>query len=241
MNFFVGTSGYSYKEWKGSFYPEKFSEKKMLTYYAERFPAVEVNYTFRTIPSEATVQKWIAETPDGFQFACKAPQSITHYKRLQNTEEDVARFFEALAPLGHRQGPVLFQLPPNLKRDLPRLDQFLSLLDGKRIAVEFRHASWFDNEVIECLGAHSCALCVADGENLPVTELVNTAPFGYVRLRGDDYTDRGLYQWIDRFREHNWQQMYVFFRHEETAAGPQLAARLLKLVGIEIKPFGVSS
>jgi uncharacterized protein YecE (DUF72 family) len=241
MHYRIGTSGYSYKEWKGSFYPEKFSDKKMLPYYAERFSTVEVNYTFRTIPSEATVQKWIAETPDTFQFVCKAPQAITHYKRLQGAEDEVTRFFAALAPLGKRQGPVLFQLPPNLKKDLPRLDAFLRLVDGHRAAVEFRHASWLDDEVFACLRAHSCALCAADGEGLPATSLVSTASFGYLRLRGDDYTDENLKAWVTRFKEHDWQELYVFFRHEDTAAGPQLAARLLKLLGVRTIPFCVSS
>lgn len=233
MQYFIGTSGYSYKEWKGSFYPEKFSDKKMLPYYAERFPAVEVNYTFRTIPTPTTIAKWIAETPDSFQFVCKALQSITHYKRLQGAEEELTRFWEALAPLGERLGPVLFQLPPNFRKDLSRLDGFLQHTTGQRVAFEFRHASWFDEDVFECLRSHSCALCVADGEGLPITELKRTAPFGYVRLRGDAYSDADLKQWIDRFRAHDWQDMYVFFRHEDSAAGPELARRLGELVGIE--------
>ena len=169
-------------------------------------------------------------------MSARPRRAITHYKRLQGADEEVSRLFEVLAPLGNRRGPVLFQLPPNLKKDLPRLDAFLSLVDGQRVAIEFRHASWFDDEVFACLKSHSCALCAADGEGLPAPKLISTTSFGYVRLRGDGYADQDLRQWIDRFATQNWHDIYVFFRHEDTAAGPQLAARLLKLVGSETKP-----
>ncbi len=238
MKFFVGTSGYSYKEWKGPFYPAKFSDNKMLGYYADHFATVEINYSFRQIPTPKTIDSWAQQTPDSFRFVCKAPQAITHHKRLQAAEEMTQEFFAALAGLGKRQGPALFQLPPNFKKDLPRLNDFLGLVDGKLTAFEFRHESWFDEEVFACLREHSCALCVSDGEGFPDTELVSTSTWGYVRLRREEYSDSSLQSWLKKFQSLDCEEMYVFFKHEDAGAGPKLAARLLKLLGVETKPFG---
>ncbi len=237
MQFFVGTSGYSYKEWKGNFYPEKLPAKEMLSYYAQRFSTVELNNTFYRMPSVAVVEAWAQQTPASFRFVLKAPQAITHRKRLKNVEEDTDFYLNAASALGDRQGPLLFQLPPNMKKDPPRLEAFLQHLGGRAAAAfEFRHESWLDDEVIGCLRDHSCALCVADGDDLPDTELVSTADWGYFRLRREGYTDEGLTDWINRIRSTKWNEAYVFFRHEDTAAGVKLATRFLELSKIVIAP-----
>ena len=232
MAFFVGTSGYSHAEWKGSFYPEKISQKKMLAYYAERFPTVEVNYTFRQIPSEKTVVTWAEQVPASFRFVLKAWQAITHFKRLQNTEKETDDFLRVASLLQERQGPILFQMPPSFKKDVARLDAFLKHIAGRaRVAFEFRHASWLDDEVVDCLRAHAAVLCVADGDDLPPTELVRTADWGYVRLRDDNYSDERLRDWIKRIKALKWKETYVFLMHEDTGIGPKLAVRFVELAG----------
>jgi uncharacterized protein YecE (DUF72 family) len=232
MRFFVGTSGYSYPEWKGSFYPEKFSREKMLGYYAQRFSTVEVNYTFRRMPSETLLESWASQVPEGFRFALKAPQTITHVKRLKNAEDETAHLLQTAAVLKRRLGPVLFQFHPSFKKDLPRLEAFLShLRDKAAAAFEFRHSSWFDDEVFECIRAGGCALCIADSDESPCTDLVHTAHWGYVRLRGEGYSDEALGEWIQRIKSQAWDEAYVFFRHEDTGTGPKLAARFLELAG----------
>jgi uncharacterized protein YecE (DUF72 family) len=231
--FFVGTSGYSHAEWKGSFYPEKISQKKMLAYYAERFPTVEVNYTFRQIPSEKTVLAWTEQVPPSFRFVLKAWQAITHFKRLQNAEKEVDDFLSIASLLRERQGPILFQMPPTFKKDVARLETFLKHIGGRaKVAFEFRHASWLDDEVVECLRAHSAVLCVADGDDLPPTELVRTADWGYVRLRDDNYSDERLREWIKRIKAYEWKEIYVFLMHEDTGIGPKLAVRFMELAGV---------
>lgn len=232
MTFLIGTSGYSHAEWKGSFYPEKFSQKKMLGYYAQRFPTVEINYTFRQIPSQKTLAGWAEQVPESFRFVLKAWRAITHFKRLQNVEQEIDDFLGGAALLQQRQGPILFQLPPNFKKDVSRLDAFLRQIAGRtKAAFEFRHASWLDEETFDCLRAHSAALCVADGDDLPATELVRTADWGYVRLRDDGYTDERLREWIRRMKLHRWDETYVFFMHEDTGIGPKLAVRFAELAG----------
>ena len=230
MRFFVGTSGYSYKEWKGSFYPEKLPQKEMLAYYAGRFSTVEANNTFYAMPTPALLESWSAQTPPTFRFVLKAPQAITHRKRLKNAEEETDRFLAVAATLGGRLGPLLFQLPPNLKKDLPRLDAFLAHL-AKRTpaALEFRHESWLDDETTDCLRRHACALCVADADDLPAVDLADTAGWGYLRLRRESYTDAELRGWIKKIRATGWTEAYVFFRHEDTGTGPKLATRFLEL------------
>jgi uncharacterized protein YecE (DUF72 family) len=232
MRFFVGTSGYSYKEWKGIFYPAKLPAKEMLGYYAQRFPTVEINGTFMRMPTVSGVEAWARQTPATFRFVLKAPQVITHRKRLKDAEEPTEQFLLAAAALHGQQGPLLFQLPPNFKKDLPRLEAFLRHIAGRAaVAFEFRHASWFDEEAFACLRANSCALCVADADDLPHVDLVNTAPWGYVRLRRVDYTDKQLEEWIARLRAQRWKEAYVFFKHEDAATGPKLAARFLEIAG----------
>ena len=230
MTLYVGTSGYAYKEWKGSFYPDDLPAKRMLAYYAERFRAVEINNTFYRMPSTALLENWAAEVPDDFRFVLKAPQRITHVQQLVDADEAVAYLLDVAGTLGERLGALLFQLPPPLKKDVARLDAFLSLLPSPtRAAFEFRHASWFDDEVFDLLREHNSALCIADADGgLEVPWLV-TADWGYLRLRRPDYDEEALASWAERVRQEAWQQAFVFFKHEEAARGPQFAARFLEL------------
>ncbi len=232
MQFFVGTSGYSYPKWKGSFYPEKLPQKEMLSYYAERFGAVEINNSFYKMPSESDVRSWASQVPKMFRFAIKAPQAITHFKRLKNAEEAIEQLFRTTAVLKGRRGPVLFGLPPNFKKELPRLEAFLRLIPNKlQAAFEFRHDSWFSDDVFDCLRARRCALCIADAEDLPRAKLVPTADWGYVRLRRKRYTKKGLAKWAGILSSQPWKEAYVFFKHEDTGTGPKFAARFLELAG----------
>jgi uncharacterized protein YecE (DUF72 family) len=231
MTLYVGTSGYAYKEWKGSFYPADLPAKRMLAYYGEHFRAVEINSTFRSIPSAAALEAWASQVPVGFRFAVKAPQRITHIKRLKDVAEPLAEFLEAAATLKRRIGPLLFQLPPNFKKDVPRLREFLALVPRRfRVALEFRHPSWFDEEVFGLLRKHRAALCIADAEGLDVP-FVATADWGYLRLRRPDYSGKGLNSWAKRIRGESWRDVFVFFRHEDEGRGPRLAKRLDKLAG----------
>jgi uncharacterized protein YecE (DUF72 family) len=230
MRFYVGTSGYSYKEWKGSFYSDKLPQKEMLRYYAERFAAVEINNTFHKFPTEETVRAWAEQVPESFRFVLKARQSITHFRRLQNAERQTDDFIRLASVLKKRQGPILFQLPPNFKKDLPRLEAFLKYVDGRAsIVFEFRHESWFCDEIHDCLRSHSTAMCVTDEVDLPQAKLVRTAKFGYVRLREERYTTKALNKWIQQIRTQEWPAVYVFFKHEDVGAGPALATRFLEL------------
>jgi uncharacterized protein YecE (DUF72 family) len=230
MQFLVGTSGYSYPKWKGSFYPEKLPQKEMLGYYADRFAAVEINGSFYRMPSVSDVKSWASQVPATFQFALKSPQTITHFKRLKGAEEPTKRLFQIAAALKKRQGPVLFGLAPNMKKDIPRLRTFLRLIPrGVKAAFEFRHQSWNDDEVFDCLREQACALCVADAEDLPRMKLVGTADWGYVRLRRHNYTKKSLAHWIDKIQSQPWQKAYIFFKHEDTGTGPKFAARFLDL------------
>jgi uncharacterized protein YecE (DUF72 family) len=232
MNFHVGTSGYSYKEWKGSFYPAKLPAKEMLSFYAQHFSTVEMNNTHYKMPTVEGVEAWTAQVPADFRFIMKAPQSITHFKRLRNVDADVTTFLTAAAALGKRRGPLLFQLPPNFKQDLPRLEGFLNLLaDVPQVVMEFRHESWFNDETYALLRAHHCALCVNDAEDVPTAELIATAKFGYLRLRREDYAPSNLAAWLKQVRAQKWTDAYILFRHEDTAAGPAFAKQLLELIG----------
>jgi uncharacterized protein YecE (DUF72 family) len=227
MRVLAGTSGFSYKEWKVSFYPEDLPAARMLAYYAERLPAVEINNTFYRMPRPALLEGWAAEVPPEFRFVLKASQRITHFKRLKEAGDEVAYFFGVAATLGPRLGPALFQLPPNLKKDLPRLEAFLATIPaGRRAAFEFRHASWFEEDVFDALRARGAALCVAEDEEL-ATPLVATADWGYLRLRRQDYGEADVAAWAERVRAQKWAEAYVFFKHEDAGSGPKLAAQLL--------------
>ena len=223
MDLSIGTSGFAYKEWIGSFYPKGLSSSEMLRYYAEHFRAVEINNTFFRMLTEPVLRQWAEVVPEGFRFALKAPQLITHRKRLKEADEPVAGLFRVAATLGARLGPVLFQLPPNFRKDLPRLETFLDLLPGDaRATIEFRHPSWFDEEVYAALRARGVALCVAHGEELD-TPRVATADWGYLRLRQVTYTDADLRDWQGYVSAQRWSEAFVFFKHEDTGTGPTLA------------------
>lgn len=231
MRLFTGTSGFAYKEWKGSFYPADLPAPDMLRYYAERFRAVEINNTFYRMPSVSVLEAWAGQVPDAFVFVLKASQQITHRKRLKDAAEPVAWFFGNAAVLGDRLGPVLVQLPPNMKCDVARLDAFLDLVPaGRRVAVEFRHASWFDDVVYDTLRRHGAALCIAHGESIE-TPPVATADWGYLRLRQVAYDDAGLREWASLIRDQGWGDVFVFFKHEDEGTGPRLAARFGEIVG----------
>lgn len=231
MKLFVGTSGYSYKEWKGSFYPKDMSAKGMLKYYGERFGAVEINSSFYRLPAVSALESWAGEVPAGFKFAMKAPQAITHFQRLKGSEKSVREFLGAASALGPRQGPLLFGLPPNMKKDSARLRDFLALLpDGTRAAIEFRHASWFDDEVFGLLKEAGVALCIADADDDLDVPFEATAGFGYLRLRRAEYSAAALKKWVGRIQRQSWKEAFVFFKHEDEAKGPRFAERFLGLV-----------
>lgn len=230
MNLYVGTSGYSYKEWKGTFYPEDLPDKQMLRYYGERFRSVEINNTFYRMPKAAMLEGWAAEVPEHFKFVIKAPQQITHIKRLKGAENSVAYLLEVAAVLKERLGPLLFQLPPHLKKDAARLRDFLGLLPAeRRAAFEFRHPSWFDDEVFGLLRERRVALCIAEAEDGVEVPFVSTADWGYLRLRRPDYGDPELKAWVERVRQPGWQDAFIFFKHEDEGKGPQMAKRFLEL------------
>lgn len=230
MTLYVGTSGYSYKEWKGTFYPKDLPDKQMLRYYGEHFRTVEINNTFYRMPKAAVVQAWAGEVGGDFKFVLKASQRITHMKRLKDADEPLSYLLEVAGALKERLGPLLFQLPPNLKKDVPRLREFLALLPSqRRAAFEFRHQSWFDEEVFALLRDHQAALCIAEAEDDLEVPFVATADWGYLRLRQPDYSDADLKAWVKRVQEQDWRDAFVFFKHEDAGKGPQLAKRFLEL------------
>ena len=251
-NVWIGTSGFQYPEWKGKFYPEDLATTKMLKFYAGEFSSTEVNYTFRSLPSEKTVKRWCDETPDDFRFSLKAPQKVTHFAKLKGEEckETIETFFEAVAGLGEKLGPVLFQLPPTFKADVGLLKEFLAgvavpqqkskkKLAGvpmRRLAFEFRHESWLTDEVYGVLAEKNVALCVAESEEFE-TPQVATADFGYLRPRREDYTPAQIKKkWAKFVSEQRevkagglaWGEVFVYFKHEETCAGPEFAKVLMK-------------
>ena len=216
---FAGASGYSFKEWKGGFYPEKIKPEEMLRFYGERLPTVEINNTFYRMPKASVLEDWASATPDGFRFAIKASRRITHMARLKaGAEESVGYLYKNLAALGAKRGPVLFQLPPNLKKDLPRLEAFFGMLPQDHVAAfEFRNATWFDDEVYEALRGAGAALVLSEREDNAPPPLVETAPWGYVRLRLEAYSDAELAQWAKTLAGTSWREIFVYFMHEPTA------------------------
>ena len=229
MTVWVGTSGYNYPEWKGSFYPEKLPAAKMLPFYAERFATVEINYTFYRMPTETIVDGWNRATPARFALTLKAPKRITHDARLKNCAERVRQFLDAAATLGPKLGALLFQLPPNLKKDVALLEAFLETFPPHvRAAFEFRHESWFDDAVYASLRAKGMALCIADSEKLS-TPLVRTGGFGYYRLRDEGYTPDHIARWADTIRHDasEGREVFVYFKHEEEGKGPEFARLLM--------------
>ncbi len=224
-----GTSGFSYGAWKGAFYPQDLPNDRMLAFYAERLPTVEVNNTFYRMPAAKTLAAWRAQVPETFRFALKAPQRITHQQRLAGAADSVAFLYRTAAELGATLGPVLFQLPPSLRKDLPRLTAFLELLPaGGSAAFEFRHPSWFGDDVFEALRARNAALCIAEAEGLE-TPVVATAGFGYLRLRRPEYAGPELQAWTERILAQPWSEAHVYFKHEDQGLGPRLAQALAAL------------
>jgi uncharacterized protein YecE (DUF72 family) len=231
MHFFVGTSGYSYPEWKGTFYPAKMQTKQMLGFYASRFRTVEINNTFYRPPTIQLLEAWAGQVPADFRFVLKAPQEITHVKRLAGAGEQVSALFATAGVLKDRLGAVLFQLPPNFRKDVPLLRAFLaSLPAGVRAAFEFRHQGWFCDSVFALLRERGAGLCVADADDELEVPFVATAEWGYLRLRRADYDDTALAEWADRLRSQNWRECFVFFKHEDAGTGPRFATRLLELL-----------
>ncbi|HYX31182.1 MAG TPA: DUF72 domain-containing protein [Pyrinomonadaceae bacterium] len=230
MNLHVGTSGYSYKEWKGNFYPEDLPAKEMLAYYSRRLPAVEINNTFYRLPQPSMIENWKEQVPPEFRFSIKATQRITHIKRLNNCADETKYLLETAGLLEDRLGVVLFQLPPNAKKDVERLRNFLSLLPSdKRAAFEFRHESWFDDEALDILRNENCALVVSDIDEKPLDQIVSTASWGYLRLRRMNYEPNDLVEWMKRINDQKWSDAFVFFKHEDEGVGPKLAAKFLEL------------
>jgi len=225
----VGTSGYNYPEWKGSFYPGDLAAAKMLPYYAARFPTVEINYTFYRMPSETAVAGWAAQTPSPYALTLKAPRRITHDNRLKDSADTVQAFCRVAAILGDKLGTLLFQLPPNLRKDVARLSVFLeSLPPGVRAAFEFRHQSWFDDEVLKVLRDRKVALCVADSDRLS-TPVHVTTDYAYFRLRDEGYTPDDIAQWADTIARETaaCRDVFVYFKHEEQGKGPAFARLLM--------------
>ena len=230
MATWVGTSGYNYPEWKGSFYPDKLPAAKMLPFYAQSFTTVEINYTFYRVPNAKTLAGWDRDTPQGFRLTLKAPKRITHIARLKDCAELLEYFLRVSATLGAKLGALLFQLPPYFRKDLPVLDAFLAQLpEGTCAAFEFRHASWMEAEVFARLRARNLALCIADSEKFS-TPLEITASYGYFRLRDEGYTPEELRRWAELIRTNTsgCSDVYVYFKHEEAGKGPQFARILLQ-------------
>ena len=229
MQLFAGTSGYSYKEWKGPFYPDKLPADQMLRFYAERLRTVEINNTFYRMPAESVLWQWSEEVPADFAFSLKAPQRISHHKRLREAESDIDEFLRRAAVLGAKLAQILIQLPPQLRKDLPRLEAFLAQLpEHPRVAFEFRHASWQDEEVYQALRSRGAMLCIADTDE-GETPLVVTADRGYLRLRREQYSDDDLRGWAQRIAAQPWTHAFVYFKHEDAGLGAKFAQRFNEL------------
>ncbi len=216
----AGASGYSFKEWKGVFYPQEIKAEDMLGYYSSQLPTVEINNTFYRMPKTSVIEHWAASVPRDFRFAIKASQRITHMSRLraETAAEPVGYLYKNLAALGSKRGPVLFQLPPNMKKDLPRLTEFLSLLpENHHATFEFRNDTWFEDDVYAALKSAGAALCLSEREDSAPPPLVETAPWGYVRLRLESYSDADLTKWARKLKATSWRAIYVYFMHEPTA------------------------
>ena len=232
MRSWIGTSGFQYAEWKGNFYPQDLSAAKMLPFYAARLSTTEINYTFHRIPAPKTIDNWKALTPTKFQFALKAPQRITHWSKLRECADTLRYFHDVIAALGDKLGPVLFQLPPNFKKDTLVIGDFLNgLPTGMRAAFEFRHESWFTDDVYEVFRANNIALCLNETAEFAAPKIV-TANFGYLRLRREDYDTPIIEQWVAfvKQQETKWSEVFVYFKHEEAGLGPKFAQQMMALL-----------
>lgn len=227
---YAGASGYSFKEWKGTFYPDKMKPEEMLAFYSQRLPTVEINNTFYRMPKASVLEAWAATAPEGFRFGIKASRRITHMARLKtesNVAEPLGFLYRNLAVLGAKRGPVLFQLPPNMKKDLPRLQAFLALLPAEHAAAfEFRNDTWFDDDVYAALEGAGAALVLSEREDNAPPPLVETAPWGYLRLRLETYSDDDLKRWAERIAATGWRETFAYFMHEPTA--PAYAEALMR-------------
>ena len=232
MKIYVGTSGYAYKEWKGKFYPEKISPQEMLRYYSGRLNTVEINNTFYRMPKESVLTSWAEQVPGNFIFALKAPQVMTHLKRLRNVSDEAEYLFRTLSVLDKKLGPVLFQFPKSFRKDRSVLEDFLALIPADvACAFEFRSPSWLDDEILDLLRRNESSLCIADSDENPVNQIIPTAKWGYLRLRQADYTDADLSKWMERILSQKWEKAFVFFKHEDEAGGAEMAMRFQELIG----------
>jgi uncharacterized protein YecE (DUF72 family) len=232
MNTWVGTSGFQYTEWKGNFYPEDLPTAKMLPYYAERLTTTEINYTFHRIPAAKTIENWNKLTPAKFRFALKAPQKITHWSKLRDCGDTMRFFHDVVSGLGEKLGPILFQLPPNFKKDAVLLAEFVNCFPtGMRAAFEFRHDSWFGDDVWEIFKSRNVALCLNETADFAAPK-ISTADYGYLRLRREDYTKADIEGWAKFVRGHNtdWKDAFIYFKHEEAGMGPKFAKQMMELV-----------
>ena len=238
MDIVIGTSGYGYKEWIGSFYPPGTKPKAMLGYYATKLPTVEINYTFRRMPTAKLLEGWASQVPESFTFVLKAPERITHRAKLKDVHETTLAFVTAAQALGPRLGALLFQLPPYAKKDVPVLRAFLAdLRGGPRAAFEFRHPSWLEEDALAALREHGAALCLSESDDTVAGDeldaaLISTADWGYLRLRRTDYSDADLAAWGKRLRAQSWSRAFVFLKHEDEGKGAAFAAKLRAVLGV---------
>jgi len=233
MRAFVGTSGFSYKEWKGHFYPERIKPNEMLEFYSSQLTAVEVNNTFYRLPRQSVLEGWRDAVPDSFRFSVKVSRRITHFRRLKpESANETGYLMQNVAALGAKLGVLFFQLPPDFAADPPRLEEYLASMpsDSPLRAFEFRNQTWFVDEVFEILRRYNAALCIADSEDRLQVPVVSTADWGYLRLRRKDYTPEDLIRWKNRIDDFGWSQTFAFFKHEDAGAGPRLARDFLTLV-----------
>ena len=243
MKLLAGTSGYAFKEWKGAFYPKELKDDGMLGYYASKFPAVEINNTFYRLPRTQVLLDWAAQVPETFTFALKASQRITHHARLKEESADLVDYLlKNTAALGSRLGPILFQLPPNLKKDANRFRGFLGLLPSdRRYVFEFRHESWFDDEIFDAMRERDIAMCIMEQDEFKCP-VVSTASWGYLRLHKLDYDDAALAEWARYVTGQAWKQAYVFFKHDEGAgSGPPAVTTFVTACGSLATETEVSS
>ncbi len=231
MMIYAGTSGFAVKEWKGPFYPEKISPKEMLRFYAGRLTSVEINNTFYHMPKKDLLTAWAGQVPEGFLFGLKAPQVITHFKQLRNVRDEVEYLFGTLPAFGEKLGPVLFQFPRSFRVDRSLLADLLAMIPSSALcAFEFRSPSWYTDTILDLLHRKGCSLCIADSDETPVTEIISTAPWGYLRLRRSDYRDADLAAWTERVLSQKWGRAFVYFKHEgDEARGPKMAMRFQEL------------
>ncbi|KAA3610740.1 MAG: DUF72 domain-containing protein [Calditrichaeota bacterium] len=230
MNLLCGTSGFSYKEWKGSFYPQKHPDKEMLSYYASQLTAVEINNTFYRMPKENVLQAWAEKVPDTFKFSIKASRKITHFKRLKECEDECGYLFKMVRTLEKKLGCILFQLPPNLKIDIERLEKFLKIIpDDIKAAFEFRHPSWLIDDIYQMLNSKNCSLVITETDEAPKAKFTETADWTYLRLRRTQYSKEELSERMEKIKKSNWEDVLVFFKHEDEGTGPRLAKQFMEL------------